>query len=140
MKALERLPEVYAEIPKTRAEAGMPPLVTPTSQIVGVQAVMNVLYGRYKMVTNQFKDLLYGLYGKTPAPVDPEVQKKVLKTYKRGQTPITGRPADYIEPELEEAKKKIGDLAQTEEDLLTYALFPTTGEQFLRKKYGKEVA
>lgn len=136
MKALDRLPEVYAEIPLTRKEAGTPPLVTPTSQIVGVQAVMNVLYGRYKMVTNQFKDLMYGLYGQTPTPVDPEVQKKVLKTYKKGQAPVTGRPADYIEPELDEARKKLGGLAKTEEDVLTYALYPTTGEQFLKQKYG----
>ncbi|MDZ4247144.1 MAG: pyruvate carboxylase, partial [Dehalococcoidia bacterium] len=138
MKALNRLAEVYEEIPVTRRESGTVPLVTPTSQIVGVQAVMNVLYGRYKMVTNQFKDLIYGLYGQTATPIDAEVQKKVLKNYKRGQTPITGRPADHIEPELEEARKKIGDLAKTEEDLLTYALYPATGEQFLKKKYGWE--
>ncbi|MFW6115265.1 MAG: pyruvate carboxylase subunit B [Thermodesulfobacteriota bacterium] len=136
--ALDRLPEVHAEIPVTRRELGTPPLVTPTSQIVGVQAVMNVLFGKYKMVTNQVKDLVYGLYGKTPTKVDPEVQKKVLKGYKRGETPITGRAADYLEPELEEDKKKIGDLAKTEEDLLTYALYPTTGEQFLKWKYGIE--
>ena len=138
MKALDRLAEVYEEIPVTRRESGTVPLVTPTSQIVGVQAVMNVLYGRYKMVTTQFKDLIYGLYGQTATPIDAEVQKKVLKNYKRGQTPITGRPADHIEPELEEARKKLGDLAKTEEDLLTYALYPATGEQFLKKKYGRE--
>src|SRR3990172_4614438 len=138
MKSLNRLAEVYEEIPVTRRESGTVPLVTPTSQIVGAQAVMNVLYGRYKMVTNQFKDLIYGLYGQTAKPIDTEVQKKVLKNYKRGQTPITGRPADHIEPELEEARKKIGDLAKTEEDLLTYALYPATGEQFLKKKYGRE--
>jgi pyruvate carboxylase subunit B len=136
--ALDRLPEVHQEIPITRKELGTPPLVTPTSQIVGVQAVLNVLLGKYKMITNQVKDLVYGLYGKTPTPVDPEVQKIVLKGYKRGETPITGRAADFIEPELEEAKKKIGDLAKTEEDLLTYALYPTTGEQFLKWKYGIE--
>jgi pyruvate/oxaloacetate carboxyltransferase len=136
--ALHRLSEVYAEVPITRRELGTPPLVTPTSQIVGVQAVLNVLFGKYKMVTNQVKDLVYGLYGKTPTPVDPEVQKKILKGYKRGGTPITGRAADFIEPELEEDRKKIGDLARTEEDLLTYALYPTTGEQFLKWKYGLE--
>jgi pyruvate carboxylase subunit B len=136
--ALHRLPEVHKEIPITRKELGTPPLVTPTSQIVGVQAVLNVLLGKYKMITNQVKDLVYGLYGKTPTPVDPEVQKIVLKGYKRGETPITGRAADYLEPELEEDKKKIGDLAKTEEDLLTYALYPTTGEQFLKWKYGVE--
>jgi len=136
--ALDRLPEVHAEIPITRKELGTPPLVTPTSQIVGVQAVLNVLLGKYKMITNQVKDLVYGLYGKTPTPVYPEVQKIVLKGYKRGETPITGRAADFIEPELEEDRKKIGDLARTEEDLLTYALYPTTGEQFLKWKYGLE--
>lgn len=136
MNALDRLPEVYEEIPRTRREAGTVPLVTPTSQIVGVQAVMNVLYGRYKMATTQFKDLLFGLYGQTPTAVDPDVQQKVLKGYRKGQTPITGRPADYIAPELEEARKKIGDLARTEEDLLTYALYPATGEEFLKRKYG----
>jgi pyruvate/oxaloacetate carboxyltransferase len=136
--ALHRLSEVHAEIPNTRRELGTPPLVTPTSQIVGVQAVLNVLLGKYKMITNQVKDLVYGLYGKTPTPVDPEVQKKVLKGYKRGEIPITERAADYLEPELEEDRKKIGDLARTEEDLLTYALYPTTGEQFLKWKYGIE--
>jgi pyruvate/oxaloacetate carboxyltransferase len=137
-KALDRLNEVYAEVPNTRRELGTPPLVTPTSQIVGVQAVLNVLLGKYKMVTNQVKDLVFGLYGKTPTPIDPEVQKLVLKNYKRGQTPITGRAADYLEPELEEARKKIGDLAKDDFDLLIYALYPTTGEQFLKWKYGLE--
>ncbi len=138
MNALHRIDEVYKEIPRTRKEAGTPPLVTPTSQIVGVQSVMNVIGGRYKMVNNQFADLMYGLYGKTPTPIDPEVQKVVLKRHKRGQTPVTGRPADYLEPELAEDKQKIGDLAKTEEDLLTYALYPATGEQFLKWKYGVE--
>jgi pyruvate/oxaloacetate carboxyltransferase len=105
---------------------------------VGVQAVLNVLFGKYKMITNEVKDLVYGLYGKTPTPVDPEVQKKVLKGYKRGETPITGRPADYLEPELEKAKQKIGNLAKDDFDLLVYALYPTTGEQFLKWKYGLE--
>jgi pyruvate carboxylase subunit B len=137
-KALDRLPEVYREVAVTRKELGMPPLVTPTSQIVGVQAVLNVLFGRYKMVTNEVKDLVYGLYGKTPTPVDPEVQKKVLKGYKRGETPVTGRAADYLEPELEADREKIGDLAKDDFDLLIYALYPTTGEQFLKWKYGLE--
>ena len=111
-KALHRLQEVYKEVAVTRKELGTPPLVTPTSQIVGVQAVLNVLFGKYKMVTNEVKDLVYGLYGKTPTPVDPEVQKKVLKGYKRGETPITGRAADYLEPELEKARAKIGKPGQ----------------------------
>jgi pyruvate/oxaloacetate carboxyltransferase len=137
-KALHRLQEVYREVAVTRKELGTPPLVTPTSQIVGVQAVLNVLFGKYKMVTNEVKDLVYGLYGKTPTPVDPEVQKKVLKGYKRGETPITGRAADYLEPELEKARAKIGNLAKDDFDLLVYALYPTTGEQFLKWKYGLE--
>jgi len=137
-KALDRLPEVYKEVAVTRRELGMPPLVTPTSQIVGVQSVLNVLFGRYKMVTNETKDLAYGLYGKTPISVDPEVQKKILKGFKRGETPVTGRAADYLEPELEEAKKKVSDLARDDFDLLIYTLYPTTGEQFLKWKYGLE--
>jgi pyruvate/oxaloacetate carboxyltransferase len=137
-KALHRLPEVYKEVAVTRKELGMPPLVTPTSQIVGVQAVLNVLFGKYKMVTNEVKDLVFGLYGKTPIPVDPEVQKKVLKGYKRGETPVTGRAADYLEPELEKDKERVGDLAKDDFDLLIYALYPNTGEQFLKWKYGLE--
>jgi len=137
-KVLDRLAEVYKDVAVTRKELGMPPLVTPTSQIVGVQAVLNVLFGRYKMVTNEVKDLVYGLYGKTPIPVDPEVQKMVLKGYKRGQTPVTGRAADYLEPELEGDRKKIGDLAKDDFDLLIYALYPNTGEKLLKWKYGLE--
>ena len=137
-KALDRLAEVYKEVAVARKELGTPPLVTPTSQIVGVQAVLNVLFGRYKMVTNEVKDLVYGLYGKTPTPVDPEVQKKVLKGYKRGDTPITGRAADYLEPELDKNREKIGDLAKDDFDLLIYSLYHTTGEQFLKWKYGLE--
>ena len=136
--ALDRLPEVYREVAVTRKELGTPPLVTPTSQIVGVQSVLNVLFGRYKMVTNEVKDLVFGLYGKTPAPVDPDVQKKILKGYKRGETPVTGRAADYLEPELDNARKKAGDLVKDDFDLLIYALYPTTGEQFLKWKYGLE--
>ncbi len=111
-KALDRLDEVYREVAVTRRELGTPPLVTPTSQIVGVQAVLNVLFGKYKMVTNEVKDLVYGLYGKTPTPIDPRVQEKVLKNYKRGQSPVTGRAADFLEPELEKARAKIGDSGQ----------------------------
>ncbi len=137
-KALERLPEVFKEVAVTRRELGTPPLVTPTSQIVGVQAVLNVLFGRYKMVTNEVKDLVFGLYGKTPTPVDPEVQKKVLKGYKRGETPVTGRAADYLEPELDKAREKGGDLIKDDYDLIIVALYPTTGVQFLKWKYGVE--
>ena len=137
-KALDRLPEVYKEVAVTRKELGMPPLVTPTSQIVGVQAVLNVLFGRYKMVTNEVKDLVYGLYGKTPIPVDPEVQKMILKNYKRGEKPVTGRAADYLEPELDKVREKMGDLPKDDFDLIICALYPSTGEQFLKWKYGLE--
>jgi pyruvate/oxaloacetate carboxyltransferase len=136
--ALDRLPEVYAEIPKVRKELGMPPLVTPTSQIVGAQAVLNVLSGRYKIISNQVKDLVSGLYGKTPIPIEPETQKIVLKGRRGDDTPITGRSADYIPPELEKNREKIGSLAKTQEDLLTYSLYPSTGKEFLKHKYNVE--
>jgi pyruvate carboxylase subunit B len=125
-----------------RKELGQIPLVTPTSQIVGIQTVNNVLFDdkneRYKMITGQVKDLCYGLYGKTAVPIDPVVQKKALKGYERGETPITCRPAEVIKPELEKAKAEIGDLAVDMDDLVLYALYPVTGRKFLQWKYGKE--
>jgi len=136
--ALDRIEEVYAELPRVREELGYPPLVTPTSQIVGIQAVQNVLFGRYKMISDQVKDYCYGLYGKPPAPIDPKVQKIVLKGYKLGETPITCRAADILEPELEKAKEATKDIAKDIGDVLTYALYPTTGMRFLRWKYGLE--
>ncbi len=136
--ALDRLHEVYAELPRTRKELGYPPLVTPTSQIVGVQAVQNVLFGRYKMISKEVKDYVYGLYGKPPAPIDKEVQKIVLKGYEKGDKPITCRPADILEPELEKAKQATKDIAKDIGDVLIYALYPQTGMRFLRWKYGLE--
>ena len=136
--ALDKIEEVYAELPRVRKELGYPPLVTPTSQIVGIQAVQNVLFGRYKMISGQVKDYAYGLYGKPPAPIDPEVQKIILKGYERGETPITCRPADILEPELDKAKEATKDIARDIGDILTYALYPTTGMRFLRWKYGLE--
>jgi len=136
--ALDRLEEVYAELPRTRKELGYPPLVTPTSQIVGIQAVQNVLFGRYKMISQEVKDYVYGLYGHPPAPIDPEVQKLVLKGYPRGEAPITTRAADSLEPELEKAKEAVKHISTKLEDALTYALYPTTGMRFLRWKYGLE--
>jgi len=142
MDALDKIDEVYKQLPKIRKELGQIPLVTPTSQIVGIQTVNNVLFDtpdeRYKMVTAQVKDLCYGLYGKTSVPIDSEVQKKALKGYARGEEPITCRPAEVLEPELENAKAQIGDLAVDDEDLITYALFPVTGKKYLMQKYGKE--
>jgi pyruvate carboxylase subunit B len=136
--SLHRIQEVYAEVPRVRKELGYPPLVTPTSQIVGVQAVQNVLAGRYKLVSTQVMDYCYGLYGKPPAPIDPEVQKMVLKHYKRGQTPITDRPADLLEPELDKAREAVKDFTQDIGDILTAAIYPITGLRFLKWKYGLE--
>lgn len=142
MDALDKIGDVYRELPRVRKELGQIPLVTPTSQIVGIQTVNNVLFDtpdeRYKMITGQVKDLCYGLYGKTAVPIDPEVQKKALKGYERGETPITCRPAEVLEPELEKAKAEIGDLAVDMDDLVTYAIYPVTGRKFLQWKYGKE--
>jgi pyruvate carboxylase subunit B len=136
--ALDRLQEVYAELPRTRKELGYPPLVTPTSQIVGVQAVQNVLFGRYKMISKEVKDYVYGLYGKPPAPIDKELQKIVLKGYERGEKPITSRPADILQPELAKAKEATKDIAKDIGDVLVYALYPQTGMRFLKWKYGLE--
>ncbi len=136
--ALDRIDEVYAELPEVRKELGYPPLVTPTSQIVGIQAVQNVLFGRYKVISAQVKDYVYGLYGKPPAPVDPEIQKIVLKGYERGETPITQRPGDVLEPELDAAFEATKDIAKDIGDVLIYALYPTTGMRFLKWKYGLE--
>jgi len=136
--ALDRLDEVHEELPRVRKELGYPPLVTPTSQIVGIQAVQNVLFGRYKMINAQVKDYVYGLYGRPPAPVDPEVQKTVLKGYERGEKPITVRAADTLEPEMEKAKEATKGIAKDIGDILCYALYPQTGMRFLRWKYGLE--
>jgi pyruvate/oxaloacetate carboxyltransferase len=136
--ALHRLPEIYTELPRVRKELGSPPLVTPTSQIIGVQAVQNVLVGRYKLVSRQVQDYVFGLYGRPPAPIDPEIQEIVLKHYKGGKTPITGRAADSLEPELDKAKDDTKDIARDIGDVLTYAIYPTTGMRLLRWKYGLE--
>jgi len=136
--AIDKLEEVYKELPLTRKELGYPPLVTPTSQIVGTQAISNVLFGRYKVVSQQVKDYVYGLYGKAPMPIDPKVQKQILKGYERGETPITCRPADVLEPELAKAREATKDIAKDIGDVLVYALYPTTGMRFLKWKYGLE--
>ena len=142
MDALEKIGEVYKELPRVRKELGQIPLVTPTSQIVGIQTVNNVLFDdekeRYKMITGQVKDLCYGLYGKTAVPIDAEVQKKALKDYPRGEQPITVRPAEVLEPELEKAKEETKGLAVDLDDVLIYALYPVTGKKFLKWKYGRE--
>ncbi len=124
--------EVLAEVPRVREDFGYPPLVTPTSQIVGTQAVLNVLSGeRYKMVTKESKAVLRGEYGRLPAPVNEEVRKKAI-----GDAPVIEcRPADLIEPELEKYREEAKDLARCEEDVLSYALFPQVASKFLKEKY-----
>ena len=136
--AIDKLNEVLTELPKVRRELGYPPLVTPTSQIVGTQAVQNVLFGRYKMVSAQVKDYVYGLYGRPPAQIEPEVQKIVLKGYEKGETPIACRPADILKPEMDAAREATKGLAKDVGDVLVYALYPTTGLRFLKWKYGLE--
>ncbi len=127
--------DVLAEVPKVREDFGYPPLVTPTSQIVGTQAVMNVIAGeRYKMVPKESKGLLRGEYGTLPAKVNEEVRKKCIGD----DQVITCRPADLLEPELEKYKAEAGDLAKSEEDVLSYALFPQVAAKFLETKYGKK--
>ena len=134
--AIDRLDEVLEEIPRTRRELGYPPLVTPLSQMVGTQAVMNVLFGRYKMVSDEIRDYVYGLYGRPPAPMDEEVVSNALAGYKNGQTPITVRPGDLLEPELDAAASSVKEISDDPDDVLTYALYPTTGMRFLRIKHG----
>ncbi len=109
--------------------------MTPTSQIVGVQAVQNVIVGRYKLIPTQVMDYCYGLYGKPPAPIDPEVQKLVLKRYKKGQTPVTGRPADYLEPEMDKARAAVKDVTEDIGDVLIAAIYPIDGLKFVQSKY-----
>jgi oxaloacetate decarboxylase alpha subunit/pyruvate carboxylase subunit B len=142
MDAVDRIDDVFAELPRVRKDLGQIPLVTPTSQIVGVQTVNNVLFDtkdeRYKMITDQVKDLCYGLYGKTAVPINSDVQKKALKGYSRGEKPITARAASVLEPELEKAKEATKGLAKDIDDVLIYALYPVTGLKFLKWKYGKE--
>ncbi len=133
----ELLSEVLEEVPRVRADAGYLPLVTPTSQIVGTQAVMNVLTGeRYKMVTNEFKGILKGEYGKTPVDIDPEFRKSILGTYDH----IDYRPADDLEPELDKLRSEIAQYIEQDEDVLSYALFEKVALKFFEsrkaKKYG----
>lgn len=129
--ALDRLPEVLEEIPVVRAEVGYPPLVTPMSQIVGTQAVLNVLSGkRWQVVPDEMKSYLRGKYGHAPGPVAEEVMSRVLGDEK----PITCRPAELIEETIDQYAEEIGGLARNEEDVLTYAIFPATARMFLEKR------
>ena len=127
----DKLDEVLAEIPRVREDAGYPPLVTPTSQIVGTQAVFNVIMGeRYKMVTKEFKGLVHGDYGKTPAPIKKEFSDFILK----GEEPITCRFADTLAPEMDKLKAEAAKYAIQEEDVLTYAMFPQVAPKFFEKR------
>ena len=127
----DKLQDVLEEIPRVREDAGYPPLVTPTSQIVGTQAVFNVIMGeRYKMVTKEFKGLVHGDYGKTPAPIKKEFSDFILK----GEQPITCRFADTLEPEMEKLKAEASKYAIQEEDVLTYAMFPQVAPKFFEKR------
>ena len=124
----DRLLEVLQEIPRVREDFGYPPLVTPTSQIVGTQAVFNVLVGRYKMFPNESKGLLRGEYGQLPAPVNPDVQKMAI-----GDAPIiTHRPADDIAPELDKYREEIKEYIEQDEDVLSYALFPAVALNYFK--------
>lgn len=133
----DKLEEVLQEVPRVRKDAGYPPLVTPTSQIVGTQAVYNVITSeRYKMCTNEFKGIIAGKYGTTPVPIEPEFTKKII-----GDEPvITCRPADLLEPELENLRKEVAEWTEQEEDVLSYAQFPKVALDFFKKrrdqKYG----
>ncbi|NLB89993.1 MAG: oxaloacetate decarboxylase subunit alpha [Clostridiales bacterium] len=123
--------EVLKEVPLVRADMGYPPLVTPLSQMVGTQALMNVISGqRYKMIPKEIKDYVKGLYGKSPAPIGEEIRKKIIGE----EQPITHRPADDIPPSMEGYKKELGDLAESVEDVLMYASFPSLALDFLQKR------
>ena len=129
---LELMPEVLAEVPRVRKELGYPPLVTPTSQIVGTQATLNVVMGRYKMITKETKAYVQGLYGRSPAPIDPGVQKLCIGD----EAPITTRPADSLEPELPKRRAELEELEIdfSEEDLISYALFPQVALEFFARR------
>lgn len=133
--AIDKFDDVLREIPKVRADLGYPPLVTPTSQIVGTQSVLNVIAGeRYKIVTNETKDLARGMYGKTPAPISEEMMQKLAGNLER----ITCRPADLVAPGLETAEKELGIYKKQPEDVLSYALFPQVAMDFFKKRQAAE--
>ena len=132
----DKLIEVLEEVPRVRKDSGYPPLVTPTSQIVGTQAVFNVITGeRYKMCTNEFKDLVAGKYGTTPMPIDPAFRKSIIGD----MTPVDCRPADLLEPELEKLRAEIPQYIEREEDVLSYAQFPKVAVDFFKKRRAAEL-
>ncbi len=132
----DQLNEVLAEVPRVREDSGYPPLVTPTSQIVGTQAVFNVITGeRYKMCTKEFKDMVAGKYGTTPMPIDPEFRKKIIGDME----PVDCRPADLLEPELEKLRAEIPEWIQQEEDVLSYGMFQKVALDFFEKRRNSQV-
>ena len=132
--ATDKYEEVLKEVPKVRADLGYPPLVTPMSQMVGTQATMNVLTGqRYKVVSNEVKAYLLGSYGQSPVPIQESFRRNIIGD----QEVISDRPANHLPPEFETLKAELGDLARSDEDVLTYALFPKVGKEFLLKKNGQ---
>ncbi len=129
--AEDKFEEVLAEVPRVRAELGYPPLVTPSSQLVGTQATLNVVLGeRYKIIPEEVRQYIRGYYGRPPAPIDPEVRRLAIGD----EEPIDCRPADLIPPGMEKARKEIGDLARSEEDVISYALFPQVARPFLERR------
>lgn len=127
----DKLSEVLAEVPNVRSDCGFPPLVTPTSQIVGTQAVFNVITGeRYKTVTKEFRGLVRGEYGKTPVEIDPEFRKKIIGD----EQPINCRPADLLKPELEKLKEEVKPFAEQEEDVLSLAQFGSVAQKFFERR------
>ena len=133
--AMDKYEDVLKEVPNVRKDLGYPPLVTPLSQMVGTQAVLNVITGeRYKMVPKEIRDYLHGKYGKAPAPVDEKVLHKIIGD----DEVITCRPADLLAPEFEGLKEKYKDIARCDEDVLSLALFEQYATEFLKKKYNLE--
>ena len=131
----DQLVEVLEEVPRVRADVGYPPLVTPSSQIVGTQAVFNVIMGeRYKLVTKEFKGIVRGEYGKTAVPINPAFTKKIIGD----ETPITYRPADALKPELDQLRTEIAQYLEQDEDVLSYALFPEVSKKFFEYRKAKK--
>ena len=130
-KLSHKYDDILREVPQVRKELGYPPLVTPMSQIVGTQAVLNVITGeRYKIKTKEIKDYVKGLYGRPPIPIAPETQNMIIGDEK----PITARPADNLAPGMEAAREEIKDLATSDEDVLSYILFPEYARQFFQNR------
>jgi oxaloacetate decarboxylase alpha subunit len=126
--ASDKFEQVIAEVPRVRKELGYPPLVTPSSQIVGTQATLNVMFGeRYKLIPQEVRNYIRGYYGRPPAPIDPEIKRKAIGD----EEPIDCRPADLLEPGMEKAREEIGDLARDEEDVISFALFPQVARPYL---------